>query len=177
MKILIHKEYLKQELLSPSVLLISAAIAVLYVFLSTLMLNFRLLAETFSGAYELPYKVAIVTSLLKGVLTLYNPFELTLILLLGFLMGINTVLIAKSLRDQRLRRGSWSFGLGFLGMMATTGCASCGITLLSVIGPSVSLSLLPFQGIALQCASLGLLSFSIIHTLNRRAKGCIITER
>lgn len=177
MKILIHKEYLKQELFTLPVLFASVSIAVVYLFLSTLLLNYRLLAETFSGNYEFGYKTGMAFSLLKGVFILYTPFELTLILLLGFLMGINTVLIIKSLCEQRLRTGSWSFGLGFLGVLVTTGCASCGITFLSVVGPSVSLSLLPFQGISLQFVSLGLLCFSLVHTLNRRARGCIIAKR
>ena len=177
MKILIHKEYLKQELLTLPVLVSSLGIALLYFYLSTLTLNFRLVTETISGHYPLNHKAAVLIALLQGAPALYTPFELFFILLLGFLMGVNTVLIVRSLREGKEKNGAWSFSLGFLGMLATTGCASCGITLLSIVGPSVSLSLLPFQGVALQFVSLGLLTISLIHTLNRRAQGCIITQR
>jgi hypothetical protein len=176
MKIRIHKEHLKQELVSPVVLLGGVSLALVYLTASTLLMNYKLLAQTFSGNYPIAEKVALVLTLLSGIRTLYSPFELILISFMGFLMGINLVLLTKSLKERK-KTGDWSFGLGILGTVATTGCASCGITLLSFLGPSVSLSLLPFQGISLQVISMILLIISLVHTLNRRVKNCIITSR
>lgn len=112
---------------------------------------------------------------------MYTLPELLIILLLGFLMGVNLVLIVHSLHVTKKQRGekksALSFGLGVAGLLATTGCASCGVTLLSFIGPSVTAGLLPFHGFFyLQLMSVGLLILSLIHTLNRRNQSCIIAQ-
>jgi hypothetical protein len=175
MTIRIHKEHLKQELFSPEVISISLIFALLYLFITTLLLNIKLLGDTVMGNYTLQEKGTIFFSLLQGVTTLYTLPELLLLLLLGLLMGANFVLLGKTYRERKKRTGDVSLGLGVLAVVATTGCASCGLTLFSLIGPGISLSLLPFQGIA-QGLSLILLTASLIHTVNRRRNGCIIAR-
>jgi hypothetical protein len=174
MKIRIHKDYVKQELTSPTVLIGGVSLSILYLVISTLIINVKLISETLTGNYPVVDKLTLILTLITGITTLYSPIELIIISLMGFLMGINIVLLIKSLHERK-KTGDWSFGLGMLGTVATTGCASCGITLLSFLGPSVSLSLLPFQGIFLQMVSMVLLILSLIHTLNRRVKNCIVT--
>jgi hypothetical protein len=176
MKIRIHKERLKEELIQPAVLIGGLTVAAVYVAFSTLIINYKLILETSTGQYPTSHKLSLILSLFTGAATLFSPFELMVIFFMGFLMGVNLILLIKSLQEKK-RTGDWSFGLGIAGTLATTGCASCGITLLSFLGPSVSLSLLPFQGIVLQGVSLVLLVLSLVHTLNRRVKNCIITTR
>lgn len=183
MTIRIHTSHLKQELLNPSVLIGGVLIALLYLIFSTLIINYHLIIEVITGAYSLQSKLSIILGLTKGVKLLYNPFELSIVLLLGFLMGINFILIFKSLKDaskvkrnRKEQKGAWSLGLGMLGFLATSGCASCGITLLSVLGPTVSLSLLPFQALALQFMSLVMLLVSLVYTINRRNTACVIVK-
>ncbi len=176
MTIRIHKNYLKQELLTPSVLITGVVTAMVYILFSTLMMNSKLIMETLSGSYPFTSKVSIIIELIKGVRLLYNPMELSLLFVLGFLMGINLILIVKSLQDRRRKMGSWSLGLGMAGVIATTGCASCGITLLSVAGPTVSAGLLPFQGIGIQIVCFVLLLVSLVHTMNRRNSACVIVR-
>lgn len=176
MIIRVHTSHLKQELLNPPVLIGGSTLAVLYILFSTLILNSRFISETVSGNFPFSEKALLILALLEGVTTIYSPFELVVIILMGFLMGVNVVLLIKSIREKNGQKGSMPLGIGFLGMVATTGCASCGITLLSFLGPSLSLGLLPFQGLALQSISLILLSVSLIYTLNRRSKACLIIK-
>ncbi len=176
MIIRIQTAALRQELISPQILLSGIGMGITYLFTSSLLLNMALITETMSGLYTVSQKSAILLGLTQGILTLYSPLELSLMLLLGFLMGVNLSLILKSLQEKRKQTGDWSIGVGFLGLIATTGCASCGITLFSLAGPTISLGLLPFQGILLQGISAVLLLFSLIHTLNRRSKACIILK-
>ena len=172
MKIRIHKEHLRQELLSPMVIIGSVITAVMYLGVSTLILNNRLVIETLTGSYPITHKLAVFRALLQGTTTLYSPFESGLLSLLGLLFGINLILIMKSLRQQ----GNWSFGLGTVGALAATGCASCGITALSFLGPSVSAGLLPFSGLPLQLLSLSLLLFSLFYNLSRKTRFCRISR-
>jgi hypothetical protein len=177
MSIRIHKEHLKQELLKPSVIIGGSVLAAVYILFSTLIINYKLITETVSGSYSFSHKITLILSLFLGITSLFPLFELLIILFMGFLMGVNVVLLVTSLRERKKQKGDWTFGLGFAGMLATTGCAGCGITLLSFLGPTVSLSMLPFQGIVLQGTSMLLLIVSLIHTLNRRVKNCVITTR
>jgi hypothetical protein len=176
MTVRIQKALIKEELLAARTLGWSILIALLYLFLSTLLLNSRLVLDTISGSYPLSYKLSILSSLLMGVTTLYTPVELVVMLLLGFLTGINLVLVGRSLRAQKRQNGVASLGLGMIGVVASTGCASCGLTLFSFAAPTVSLSLAPFQGPLMQIVSFVLLSTSLLHTLNRRAAVCTITK-
>lgn len=175
MTIRIHKNLVKQELLSPVMLGSSLMIAVLYLFSTALLLNARLVGETLTGTYTLSYKLGILTALLLGVRTMYTPLEMMVMLLLGVLTGMNLVLVIRSLREQQ-RRGMASFGLGMFGVVASTGCASCGLTLFSVAAPTISLSVAPFQGPLLQLTSFVLLTASLIHTVNRRAAVCTLKQ-
>lgn len=118
-----------------------------------------------------------------GITMLYKPLELVIILVMGFLMGINIMLlldsltlVAKKSATSKKQKGNVSLGLGVIGMLVTTGCASCGITLVSFLGPTLSLSLIPFQGVLIQGISLILLVISLVHILNRRNQNCIVTS-
>lgn len=179
----INKESLKRELVNPFALIGGIIFAVLYILVSTLIINYQLIIATLNGSYSLASKIAVIIALTKGVKLLYNPFELSMVFLLGFLMGINLILIMKSLRETttspknpRKSKNSLALGLGMTGFIATSGCASCGITLLSLLGPTLSITLLPYQTLALQVVSLGLLLFSLIYTLNRRNTPCVIVN-
>ena len=181
MMIRIHKSHLKQELLTPSVFVGGISISVIYFFLSSLMLNNRFIWETITGVYPIKQKLNLLLALLAGAETMYAIPELLLILTLGFLMGINLVLILKSVHETRVKnigkKGNLSFGLGVAGLVATTGCASCSVTFLSFIGPSVTAGLLPFHGFFyLQLTSMVLLLISLLYTLNRRNQSCIIAK-
>jgi hypothetical protein len=176
MIIRINKTQLRRELFVPEVLVISGVFSLLYVFFSSLIMNHQLITETLRGDYSFNYKVTILLSLARGVGMMYSLPELLLLLTIGLLMGMNLVLITKSLKEKK-QNGDWSLGIGLLGAVATTGCASCGITLFSLAGPTLSLSFLPFQSFLLQLISMGLLALSLIHTLNRRGNSCVIVAR
>lgn len=173
MKIRLHKATITEEILSPKVLLLSSIIAILYLVFSLYFINFRLVVETIIRQGFSSDTFVLLGLLLTGVTTLFRPYELVVMIVIGFLMGMNLRLIYNMFRQEG---GKISFGLGFATAVASTGCPSCGLTVLSFLGPSVSASLLPFNGLPLQLLSISLLLFSLIYNLNRKTSFCRITK-
>lgn len=145
-----------------SVLLISFV----YFALSLFILNYKLLFHTFSGEYPLIYKLKIPITLLGGVWTAFSRIDGVILIITSILVGMNILLILKLFRVLRTEKGvTLSFGGSAILAMVTTGCATCGFSIISFFGLFTSLTFIPFGSTILHLLSLSFLLVSFYYSL------------
>ncbi|HSD98747.1 MAG TPA: hypothetical protein VLB73_03545 [Patescibacteria group bacterium] len=155
-----------RELASVTSLVLIALFASSYVILITFLLNYRLVLA--SESFPFKDRINIFLSLLSGIFTAFSPFDTVLFLCTAVLVGINTLLIIKTLSQLRvLGKLHMSIGGAALVGLFTTGCTSCGLSLLSVLGLGTSIGLLPFHGLELRILSVIFLLFSAFYMLRQ----------
>lgn len=149
--------------------LLFVGISVMYLILTILLMNSSLVGLTIFGDYPLSYKLQLLYDLISGVQATMTTQSLVILLLTASLVGINLTLIvarAVALRNQghmRLVVG----GSSLLGI-AGSGCAACGLPVLSVFGLSGGALSLPFKGQELSIGSLVMLLISLYFLLQTR---------
>lgn len=165
-------ETIKQEAFRIPYFLLVVLVAVLYTAFTAYLLNYRFVLGTLTGSYPIPYKLSILLSLLEGVFTALSPFDATLLVITGILIGVNIVFIlitAKRVQNTKLK---FFVGGGGIFGLVSTGCASCGFSVLSVLGIGTGfLNLLPFGNKTLYIFSIGILLFSIAYMIKKLAEG------
>lgn len=158
----------KEKIITLRSVILVLIITICYVSLEAFLLNSSLVINTLLGAYSLVYKWIILSDLLLGLFTSMTPFELTLQVLNGLFLGVNLVLLIKTIHHLHGMGGvKISVGGAALISLVTAGCGACGVTILSVLGLSTSLSFLPFHGIEIQIVSLVILIFSSWYMLKK----------
>lgn len=168
---------IREELFSFQSLLSSGSIAVLYIVLSVTLLNYQLIADTFIHDFPLIAKVSIFFALLQGAWTGMTRIDFVFLLINSMLVGVNLTLVIKTVY-QLGHQGKVHLSIGGATLLSivTTGCASCGLSVLSLLGLSASLSFLPFRGLELHILATGILLFSSWYMLRQlyNAKYCKI---
>src|SRR5690242_9509532 len=136
----------RRELVSFPAIVFIGIIGILYVLLALSLLNYQLVTETILGPFGISYKITLLLDLLQGAWTAMSHTDFSLFILNALLVGTNIVLMVRtlSLLNNKLH---FSIGGATLIGLVTTGCTSCGFSLLSVLGLSASLSFLPFRGL------------------------------
>lgn len=146
-------------------------ITILYLIVATYLMNLSLLASTIGGNFPLEYKLKISVILLQGMWTSMTPLSIVTLTLTGLLTGINIVfLVIKiksfgNLRNTHIVVGGSSL-LGIVG----SGCVSCGLPVIFLLGLSGSVMYLPFQGKELSILALFLLAFSLVILIRNSKK-------
>lgn len=162
----------KKELLSPISFIPTLLVAFLYTLIPLFFLNFSLTTNTLSGSFALGYKLSLFWSLFLGVFTAFSPVDTAILLLNALLVGINIVLIAKTIYYLE-HAGKVKLSLGGAGLLGlvTTGCSSCGFSLLSLVGLGGALSFLPFHGMEIHILALLALVGSAFYMLKQLRNG------
>lgn len=138
-----------------------ALIAGVYIVLATFIMNAELVWDTLVEAYPVTYKVNLLVALLEGMFTAMSGFGLIMLFLTAFFTGINLTLIAQKIMFLKLssRLQVTTGGSSFLGFIGS-GCAACGLPVLSLLGLSGSIIYLPFRGSEISVIALSLLIIS-----------------
>lgn len=139
------------RLFSPLSLAVIATIALLYLLLTAYLLNYHFLWTTFTGSFPLSYKITIAYYLFIGSFTDMSPLSVLFHVIASLLIGINIILISETISLlEHMGKVKLSIGGATIISVITTGCSSCGLSLLSVFGLSASISFLPFHGLEIQ---------------------------
>lgn len=132
--------------------------------------NFRLLILTlFSSQISFLEKVKFVLSSFAILNSNFTPISAFLTIIVAFLAGINFMILIYAFREQKYliknSGGLSAFGLtaGLLGM----GCASCGSLILSLVGFSGAITILPLGGQEFYWLAIILLIWSLYLTLKK----------
>ncbi len=172
-------EVLKTVLEKKSIFLIFL-IAFLYLTLAAYIMNYRLVLNTISGDFPLSYKFSILSSLFLGLKSALSAFDFYLLLLTSLLFGFNLILILKTIEmiKSSSHRAKLILGGGSILTIASAGCTTCGLSLISVLGAGASLTFLRFEGKFIYLFSISLLVLSIIYMLKKLQTVCKIpTEK
>ncbi|MHB9100152.1 MAG: hypothetical protein ACYC2E_01345 [Sulfuricella sp.] len=148
---------------------LAAAIA-LAAFVATLWFpNYKLIGAVFATPdVALDIKLQLLASLLGGIATNFGALAAFSAMAIPVLFGVDIAMIVYFLRQKRARlpRGEIAAGVGGAASGAVAaGCAACGsfllATILSFLGASGALALLPLKGGELGLLSIALLLLSI----------------
>ena len=158
----------RNELLNGFALFWIALLSFLYILTLVIALNYRVSSATFLSSAPLNDKLILFFSLLGGIFTALSPLDTAITLLSALLVGINIFLMAKTLsllhKDGKVKL---SVGSATLVSLISTGCSSCGFSILSLLGLGTSLSFLPFKGMEIHMLSVVFLAFSAWYMLKK----------
>lgn len=164
----------------PTYGLLAFCIAMLMVAISTYALNLPLIKSTLAAPWAINAKAALLAKLLGGVLTNNTVPALALLLLTSVLAGLNIAAAAylwKNARSFSLKQQGASTAGVSTGILAA-GCASCGISVLAMLGLGAGLAILPFKGLELSLLSVGLLTATLFWMANAKTrKLCALPKR
>lgn len=159
-----------KEVLAQPAYLSLAAIITLAVFLAFLWIpNFSLIGAVFTTPdVALDTKLQLLGSLLGGIATNFDTLAAFSTVAIPLLFGVDIAMIVYYLKRKRVKlpRGEIAASLGGVASgVVAAGCAACGsfllVTILSFLGASGALALLPLRGGELGLLSIALLVLSI----------------
>lgn len=146
-----------------NIFLPTLAVATVYFLVTTYLMNSRLAIDTLTGNYPLTYKLNLLTTLILGMWSVMGTFGLAILLLTAFLTGANlTILVQRLTTMSKLGNVHFVAGGSSLLGITTSGCAACGLPILSLLGISGSLMFLPLHGRELTYLSLIFLTTSLV---------------
>ena len=153
-------------------------ITFLYIVVITYSMNVRILRDTLLGDYNIFYKLKLLYSLLQGMWTAMSGSGLIMLFLIALLTGANLTLLFSKVRllknNKRLRLVVG--GNSHLGIVGS-GCAACGLPILSLLGLGGSVMYLPFRGGELSYLALILLSVSLYLLLKNSNQACSLAKK
>ena len=156
---------------SLQVILPAATIAVLYVIATVYLMNAGLVKDALFGVHSFDYRVGILIALLGGMWTAMSTFSLILLVTVATLTGLNLVLTLEQLRTIQ-SSGKMHLAIGgssVLGIVGS-GCASCGLPILALLGFGGAAAYLPFRGVELSFVAIILLSVSLYVLIKGRTQ-------
>lgn len=149
-------------------------IAITYTILSMVAINYQSYWSFVTADYNILAKLKILFLIFLGSFQAIDSKDVVLLLLTSLLFGLNLELVLRKLRFLA-SVGSLhiTFGAGLI-TLAATGCASCGLSLASIVGLSAVLAALPFGGSELYVLSIVILVVSLYYNLAMLVKVCKI---
>ncbi len=160
-------ETFKSEIFTKQYIFLIFLVTIFYIALAAYSVNYRFVLSTINGNYPFLYKSAILFYLVEGLKTALSDSDLVLLMITSVLVGVNVALIIRSLHIVR-KSGKVKFVVGgstLLGFVST-GCVSCGFSLISVLGLGAALKFLPGV-LALHIMSTTLLLLSAIYMVKK----------
>jgi len=166
---------LKDESTKRFFLLKALVFALCFIVLSTILLNYKSYWSFLTADYDLLPKINILWLIFIGSLSTLGLKDILFLTLTALLFGINMELVLRKLRFLKSHGGLHVTFVGGLLTITATGCASCGLSLASLVGLGGAIALLPFGGVELYVVSIGILFASLFYNLHIYVKACNIT--
>ncbi|MBU4017032.1 hypothetical protein KKF69_06185, partial [Patescibacteria group bacterium] len=137
--------------------------AFFYVCITLYLRNYDLASNTLFGEYPFAYKIKIFSGIFVSLIYSLTIFQLTLLIIIALLTGVNVVLLVKRisiLRSNGKLKVIAGGGL-FIGL-ATGGCAVCGLSFLAFLGLGGGAAFSHLEGYGFQLLTIFLLTISTI---------------
>ncbi len=144
----------------------------LYLNLALLSTNYTNVFSILGSDYSLGSQISILWTLFWGSFATITPIDVVLLLSASLLFGTNLTLVFRKIKFLA-RQGSLklTFGAGLITLVAT-GCASCGLSFISLFGLGGVVAILPFGGIELYVVSIIMLLLLLFYNLHSYALAC-----
>jgi hypothetical protein len=166
-----------KQIWSTKVIVPALIIAMLYVIATVYLMNASLVQDALFGAHSPSYRWNILIALLVGMWTAMSGLSLFLLTMVAILTGLNLVLTLERLRKVRSSgKMHWAIGGSSILGIVGSGCASCGLPILALLGFGGAAAYLPFQGVELSLVAIVLLSVSLYVLMRGRIESvlCVI---
>ncbi len=125
-----------------------------------------------SSNYSFVSKFKISYTLFLGTFRTISAIDVIFLSIIAVLFGINLALVIQKINFIRKQSNlKLTIGAGLISL-ASAGCASCGLSIVSFIGIGGALALLPFRGMELYFLSIAILVVSFFYNLNAIYKAC-----
>ncbi|MBI2661953.1 hypothetical protein HYX11_00665 [Candidatus Woesearchaeota archaeon] len=147
------QEALKEVYTSKKYFLVTLLVVIVIFLFNTLVSNYGIIFSEFSFSFFF--------SLLKGTLASMTTFSILLLIIMSVLAGIITAMTIYLVKRQV--KGTLRTSSSIIVSLITPSCPSCAMGLLSVLGLSGFLAVLPFKGLELGFLGIGLLGVSTIY--------------
>lgn len=158
-----------KKIWSVSIMVPVLIITLAYVIVTVYLMNASLIWDTLSGAYSWNYKWNILIALLLGMWTAMSLPSLFLLMTVALLTGLNLVLTLERLRFLRSSgKLHWAIGGSTLIGLVGSGCASCGLPILALLGLGGAAVYLPYGGMELSLLAIMLLGVSLYFLMQGR---------
>lgn len=152
----------------------SLLFSLLYISFSMILVNYKSFFSFLQSDYSVISKAKIFIIIFIGSFQAITLTDLVLLITVALLFGLNMQLVMRKIKFLASSGGlHLTFGVGLL-TLAATGCASCGLSIASVVGLSAVLASLPFRGLELYIISIIILLASLIYNLHTLVKVCKI---
>lgn len=167
-----------RELFSKKLLLAASSVSFIYFLLAIYIMNLNFVSGVIQSSYPLGNKIYILASILKSSPQVMNWYEFTLLLVISVLTGLNFGLVLiQLLRIKQLKKvhvvASGSSILGIAG----SGCVSCGLSVIALVGLGGSIAYLPFRGAELSYLSVFLLLITLLFFIKNGQNACKIRAK
>ncbi len=150
-------------------------ITFLYIVVITYSMNVRILRDTLLGDYNIFYKLKLLYSLLQGMWTAMSASGLIALFFVAVLTGANLTLLFEKIKTfKKFDRLQVVVGSNSLLGIVGSGCAACGLPILSLLGLSGSIIYLPYRGAELSYLSIALLGVSFYLLVKSRNQKCAV---
>ena len=166
-----------RQIWSTKIVVPALIIAMLYVVTVIYLMNASLVKDALFGVHSLEYRWNILIALLVGMRTAMSGLSLLLLIIVAILTGLNLMLTFERLRSIRSSgKMHWAIGGSSILGIVGSGCASCGLPILALLGLGGAAVYLPFQGVELSLVAIALLSVSLHVLIRGRAERtlCVI---
>ncbi|CAN5169939.1 hypothetical protein BH11PAT1_BH11PAT1_5120 [soil metagenome] len=155
------------------ILLPTIFISLFYIVLVIYSINISLIKDTLLGDYSLVYKLKIMTVLMQGMWTSMSISGMIVLWIVAVLTGANiTLLYEKITTVKKFDKLQVVIGGNSLLGIVGSGCAACGLPILSLLGVGGSIVYFPFHGAELSYLSIILLGISLFLLLKGRTQVC-----
>lgn len=152
-------------------LLMTLFVALFYLISPVLLINSRILFLTVISSDPILFKLSFLITLVVGTIMILPPLEQFFTITTALLLGMNVSLLIQTINILiRQKNVTLTIGGASLLALAGAGCASCGISILSIVG--ISTPLLPLHGAGFLAVSTVLLMVSLFVILKNNEVVC-----
>lgn len=146
----------------------------IFLSLSLFLINFPNYITIILAPYNFYSKLNLISIFYIGSFQTVAGIDLLLLIIVAALFGLNLGMVIKKYRFIRNQPNlGITIGSGIISL-AAAGCASCGLSVMSLIGLGSALAILPFGGLELYLLAIIILFASLLYNLNSLYKACKI---
>lgn len=147
--------------------------ATLYLLFQIYFINYRLVLQTILGAFPIEYKLTILLQLAIGFWHTFPIKDVLITLTTALCIGGNISLLLTTYHRMKYRGDRVKMSLGGAGVLTfvSGGCPSCGITILSILGPATGSFSVFVHTTLIQTSIILILIGSFVYTLFFTTKG------
>ena len=176
MQLLFLTRVLISESKKRNFILKSLFFALLYTSLSIILINYKSYLSFAQSDYDIFGKIKVLLFIFAGSFQALDTRDTILLLTTAILFGLNLELVLRKIKFlASFGNLHVTLGTGLI-TLAATGCASCGLSIASIVGLSGVLVLLPFHGLELYIVSILVLLVSLFYNLRTLVKVCKIKD-